>query len=67
MIADTIYYDGSPEIRHAKNIAENPYVSLHLEDGNDVVIINGKVVELQQSSPKLRETIAKAYRGKYAE
>lgn len=67
MVTDKIYYDGSPETRHAKNISENPYVSLHLEDGSDVVIVNGKVVELEQSPLELREKIAQAYIDKYAE
>jgi len=67
MIADKMYYDGSPETRHAKNISENPFVSLHLEDGSDVVIVNGKVVELTLSPLELRETIARAYTDKYAE
>jgi hypothetical protein len=67
IIDNLIYYDGSPETRHAKNIAKNPYISLHLEDGNDVVIVNGKVVELKHSSLDLREKIAKAYTEKYAE
>jgi len=66
MVADKIYYDGSPETRHAKNTAINPYVSFHLEDGSDVVIINGKVVELEQSPLELREKIANAYTEKYA-
>jgi general stress protein 26 len=67
MVDGVIYYDGSPETRHAKNIAKNPYISLHLEDGNDVVIVNGKVVELKRSSLEQREQIAKAYTDKYAE
>ena len=67
MVAGKIYYDGSPETRHAKNITQNPFVSLHLEDGSDVVIVNGRVVELERSPLELREQIAKAYTNKYAE
>jgi hypothetical protein len=32
-IEDRLYYDGSPETRHARNIAANPRVALHLESG----------------------------------
>jgi nitroimidazol reductase NimA-like FMN-containing flavoprotein (pyridoxamine 5'-phosphate oxidase superfamily) len=67
MVGDKIYYDASPETRHAKNITDNPYVSLHLESGSDVVIIDGEVVELQKSSLELRKKIAKAYTDKYSE
>ena len=67
MVGDKIYYDGSPETRHAKNISKNPYVTLQLEDGSDVVIVNGKVVELREASLELREKIAKAYTKKYKE
>ena len=31
-----IYYDGSSETRHAQNIALNPHVALHLEDGDEI-------------------------------
>ena len=29
-VEDRLYFDGSPETRHARNIARNPYISLHL-------------------------------------
>jgi len=67
MVEDNIYYDGSPETRHAKNIAVNPSVSLHLESGTDVVIVEGDAVEMQKPSPELGVIIAEAYAEKYAE
>src|SRR6187549_1297311 len=36
-----LYFDGSPETRRMKNIAANPHVSVHLESGNEVVILEG--------------------------
>ena len=66
-IDDRIYFDGSPETRHARNIAVNPYVSLHLEDGFDVVIVEGIAGETDRPSPELSERLAAAYGAKYVE
>ena len=65
MIGAAIYYDGSPETRHALNIAQNPNISVHLESGTEVVIVDGQVVELKESPLELREEIALAYTDKY--
>ena len=61
------YFDGSPETRHARNIAQNPSVILHLEDGSDVVIVEGQAKELYNLAIEIREVIAGAYSAKYAE
>jgi nitroimidazol reductase NimA-like FMN-containing flavoprotein (pyridoxamine 5'-phosphate oxidase superfamily) len=61
-----IYFDGSPETRHAKNIAENPNICLHLESGDDVVIVEGTCRAIPKPSPKLGAWIAQAYSAKYA-
>ena len=61
-----VYFDGSPETRHARNIAQNPHVSLHLESGDDVVIVEGKCRELQKPSLDLGQKLADAYTKKYA-
>ena len=37
-----VYYDGSPETRHARNLVENSHVSLHLESGDEAVILEGE-------------------------
>jgi hypothetical protein len=62
-----IYYDGSPETRHARNIIENPYVTVNLEDGQKAIILEGKTVPAPKPVPLLAERLAKAYRVKYAE
>ena len=66
-VEDKIYYDGSPETRHAKNISKNPYVSLHLESGSDVVIVEGSAEEVQNPKRELAEKIANSYSDKYSE
>jgi hypothetical protein len=66
-IDDRTYFDGSPETRHARNIAANPYVCVHLEDGFDVVIVEGIAGEAEGPSPELGERLAAAYGAKYTE
>jgi nitroimidazol reductase NimA-like FMN-containing flavoprotein (pyridoxamine 5'-phosphate oxidase superfamily) len=60
-----IYYDGSSETRHARNIVENPRVSLHLESGDQVVILEGTARPAEKPSPELAQKLAQAYRVKY--
>jgi hypothetical protein len=65
-VEDKFYFDGSPDTRHARNIALNPSVSLHLENGDDVVILEGLAQALQKPSPDLALKVARAYSAKYA-
>lgn len=61
-VDEKFYYDGSSKTRHARNIVENPRVSLHLESGDQVVILEGTARPAEKPSPGL----AQAYRVKYA-
>jgi hypothetical protein len=61
-----IYYDGSPETRHARNIMENPHVSLHLESGERAVILEGVSRPAGKPSAELAARLVEAYRAKYA-
>jgi len=36
-----LYFEGSPMTRRARNLAANPAVVVHLESGDDVVILEG--------------------------
>ena len=38
---DRLYFDGSPETRRMQNIAANPNIAVHLEDGMQAVIVEG--------------------------
>lgn len=60
-----IYYDGSPETRHARNIMENPNVSLHLESGNEVIILEGTSAPAGKPALQLGKKLSQAYRKKY--
>jgi nitroimidazol reductase NimA-like FMN-containing flavoprotein (pyridoxamine 5'-phosphate oxidase superfamily) len=62
-----IYFDGSPETRHARNIARNSQVVIHLESGEDVVIVEGTAKALARPLPELARQIAQAYTQKYAD
>jgi hypothetical protein len=61
-----IYFDGSPDTRHARNILENPAVALHLESGDEAVILEGTARAVQKPSPGLAGQVARAYSAKYA-
>lgn len=61
-----VYFDGSRETRHAKNIAANPQVVLHLESGDSALIVEGIARPLAKPPPELASRIAHAYREKYA-
>jgi hypothetical protein len=60
-----IYYDGSPETRHAQNILENPHVSMHLESGDEALIAEGLCAPAERPFPELARQLAAAYRSKY--
>jgi len=59
------YFDGSPQTRHARNIAENPHVVWHMESGKKPVILEGACRPIKPSHELARQ-IAGAYAAKYA-
>lgn len=62
-----IYYDGSPETRHARNILKNPNVSLHLESGKQAIILEGISEPAGKPEPELAQRLSEAISAKYAE
>ncbi len=62
-----LYYDGSPKTRHARNLAHNPQVSLHLESGENVVIMYGTAREADIPASELAQCLAQAIGEKYGE
>src|SRR5574339_608650 len=56
-----IYYDGSPETRHAINIQANPNVTVHLESGWEAIILEGTAKTAEKPSPELGKKLAQAY------
>ena len=51
--------------RKARNLAENPVVSVHLESGDDVVILEGKAEEVDISDGTILNKLDAASREKY--
>lgn len=65
-VDDVLYYDGAPNTIHNRNVAANPNVSVHLEDGGKAVILEGVVSAISTPDRALAEKIAAGYRAKYA-
>lgn len=61
------YYDGSPQTRHAQNIMGNSHVSLHLENGTQVVIMEGTSQPAGKPDPEFAKRLADAIGGKYGD
>lgn len=60
-----LYFDGSPETRRGRNIAHSPAVTVHLESGSDVIIVEGNAYPVQAPPRELTEQLAEQYRAKY--
>src|SRR5262249_35144366 len=57
-----IYYDGSPETRHAINISSNPNVAAHLESGWEAIILEDIARPAGKPSPDLGRKLSEAYK-----
>jgi nitroimidazol reductase NimA-like FMN-containing flavoprotein (pyridoxamine 5'-phosphate oxidase superfamily) len=62
-----LYFEGSPLTRRARNLAANPAVVVHLESGDEVVILEGASREVGQPDRALAERLAAGFTAKYAE
>jgi hypothetical protein len=61
-----LYVGGSPETRWARDLVANPRVSVHLDGGSDVVILEGDVELLEHGvGPELAVTLADLSNAKY--
>lgn len=60
---EAFYFASGRQSRKARNLAENPSIVVHLESGDDVVILEG-VVEVI-TDPDLLARIVKVYAAKY--
>ena len=64
IVKDTLYIGGGPHTRWARNIAANSAVSINLENGTDVVIIEGHAVYITGDTELIAKTDA-SYMEKY--
>ena len=62
---DQFIFDGHPATRWGRNILANPYMSLHLENGTEVVIVEGVVEDVTEPGRALYTRVADAYDAKY--
>ncbi|WP_131103379.1 pyridoxamine 5'-phosphate oxidase family protein [Ornithinimicrobium sufpigmenti] len=59
------WYDGAPTTRHTRNVEANPAVTLTLESGTEVVIVEGESHATSAEPDGLGVRLAEAF-GKYA-
>ena len=65
-VSDALYFDGIPTARWARNMVVNPAVAVHLEDGYDVVILEGDVEDIEAiPHVDLSTRIVEAWDAKY--
>lgn len=64
---DALYFDGSPETRRGRNLALNPAITVHLESGDNVVVLEGEALEPGKPSRELALRMVAAFEAKYAE
>lgn len=64
-VDDALYFDGSPETRRGRNLAGNPAIVVHLESGDNVVILEGEGLAAGRPPRALAERLAAAYERKY--
>lgn len=62
-IDDALFFGTDPNSRKARNLRVNPEVVVHLESGDECVILEGAVEE--ESDPGLRRRAGEAYAAKY--
>ena len=61
-----LYFEGSPETRRARNVTANPHLVVHLESGDEVVIVEGEAQAAGKPERALAERLAAAFAAKYA-
>lgn len=60
------WYDGAPTTRHTRNVEANPVVTLTLESGTEVVIVEGDSVATRADADRLGPRLSQAF-AKYAD
>lgn len=63
---DVFYFGTGPGSVKARNLSANPALVVHLESGDDVVILEGEAEWLTAVEPALWQRIADHYEAKYA-
>lgn len=64
-IDGALYFGTARASRKARNLANNAAVSIHLESGDDVVILEGSALEVDPTDKPLLKKVNSASRAKY--
>ncbi len=64
-VDDTLYFGGGPNTRWSRNLAANLNVTVHLESGDDVVILEGVVGRITDAADPQVTRVDDAYEAKY--
>lgn len=64
-VDDSLFFDGSPHARWVRNLQANPRVVAHLENGEQVVIVEGDVERLELLPVALLPRVAAQSEAKY--
>jgi hypothetical protein len=64
-IDGAVYFGTARLSRKARNLAQNPALSVHLESGDDVVILEGTAIEVDLSHKPTFDKLNAASRSKY--
>ncbi|HZQ65503.1 MAG TPA: pyridoxamine 5'-phosphate oxidase family protein [Gaiellaceae bacterium] len=62
---DALYFEGSPQTRRARNLASSSALVVHLESGDEVVILEGDAHEVGKPERALAERLSAAFTEKY--
>ncbi|MDX1449222.1 MAG: pyridoxamine 5'-phosphate oxidase family protein [Acidimicrobiia bacterium] len=63
---NAFWYDGSPETVHARNLASDPRMVLHLESGERAVVLEGEARRSDPVSGELGKHLTAEFGRKYA-
>jgi hypothetical protein len=64
-VEDTLYFGGGPLTRWSRNLEANPNVAVHLESGDDVLVLEGTVGRITDSDDPRLKAIDDVYEVKY--
>jgi len=64
-VDDTLFIETGPVSRGGRNLAANPAIAVHLQRGNDVVIVEGRAVPAFALAHEEATRIAEAFARKY--
>lgn len=64
-VQGAVCFGGGPDTRWSKNLRANPKIAVHLEKGDDVVILEGDIDRVESPGDPLVAPVQEAYRAKY--